>query len=93
MEQGPKETIFESPRHPYTRILLAATPTVDKERRVEAETIRGELPSPLKPPQGCAFASRCPFSDGTRCVAERPALRPVEGHLVACHYAETVGRA
>ena len=88
---GAERGNLRAPRHPYTRILLAATPTVDVTHHVQAETIRGELPSPLKPPVGCAFASRCPSSDGRRCVAERPELRPLEGHLVACHYAEAVG--
>ena len=88
-ELAPKPLIFDHPRHPYTRALLAATPTTDPGRRVNATTVRGELPSPLNPPPGCAFASRCPYAT-ERCVAERPALRPVEGHMVACHYAETV---
>jgi len=89
VEQGPKETIFATPRHPYTRALLAATPSVDPAHRKIAETVRGELPSPLNPPPGCAFASRCPFATD-RCTAERPELRSVEGRLVACHYAETI---
>ena len=88
-ELAPKPLIFGHPRHPYTRALLAATPTTDPGRRVAATTVRGELPSPLNPPPGCAFASRCPHAT-EKCVVERPALRPVEGHLVACHYAETV---
>ena len=88
-ELAPKPSIFGHPRHPYTRALLAATPTTDPARRLNATTVRGELPSPLNPPPGCAFASRCPYAT-QRCVAERPALRSVDDHLVACHYAETV---
>jgi dipeptide transport system ATP-binding protein len=89
-EHGTREAIFSDPRHPYTRILLAATPSVERAHRPAAEAIRGELPSPLHPPPGCAFASRCPFATG-RCVAEPPELRPVAGRMVACHYAETMG--
>jgi dipeptide transport system ATP-binding protein len=90
VEHAPKESLFANPRHPYTRVLLAATPSVDPARRKIAEAVKGELPSPLNPPPGCAFASRCPH--GTEiCRAERPALRSVEGHLVACHHAERIG--
>jgi dipeptide transport system ATP-binding protein len=89
VEHGPKETIFAAPRHPYTRILLAATPSVDRALRRATETIRGELPSPLNPPQGCAFVTRCPYGTD-RCVTDPPPLRPVAGHLVACHYAERI---
>ena len=74
MEQAPKETIFSAPRHPYTRILMAATPSVERAAARAVETIRGELPSPLKPPLGCAFVTRCPYA-AERCVAERPVLR------------------
>jgi dipeptide transport system ATP-binding protein len=88
VEQAPKESLFENPRHPYTRVLLAATPTIDPAHRKIAVTVKGELPSPLNPPPGCAFASRCPYVQ-PRCTSERPAFREVAGHLVACHFAET----
>jgi dipeptide transport system ATP-binding protein len=86
-ETGPNEAIFAAPRHPYTRALLAATPTVAGAHRPRTAALRGELPSPLDPPPGCAFASRCPHAT-TVCTAERPALRPVDGRLVSCHHAE-----
>jgi len=90
VEHGARDAIFASPRHPYTRALLAATPSVDRALRRAAETIRGELPLPLNPPVGCAYASRCPYATD-RCVADPPPLRQVAGHSVACHYAESIG--
>jgi dipeptide transport system ATP-binding protein len=89
-EQAPKENIFARPKHPYTQALLAATPSVDPAHRHRTAPVRGELPSPLNPPPGCAFASRCPHATA-RCTAEAPELRPLDGHLVACHFAETIG--
>jgi len=90
VEHGPKDAIFAHPRHPYTRVLLAATPTADKTKRVIAEPVRGEPPSPLDPPPGCAFASRCPHATDI-CTAERPELRDLDGQRVACHHAEEIG--
>jgi dipeptide transport system ATP-binding protein len=88
VEQGSKQIVFTQARHPYTQVLLAATPSVDPKARSKRMTVKGELPSPINPPPGCAFHRRCPFAT-ERCAQERPELRPVEGRLVACHYAET----
>ncbi|HLJ20548.1 MAG TPA: peptide ABC transporter ATP-binding protein, partial [Stellaceae bacterium] len=85
VEQGPKDSIFRKPLHPYTRALLASTPSVEKKR--ERMVLKGELPSPINPPAGCAFHTRCPFAR-ERCSAERPALRKVGDRDVACHFAE-----
>ncbi len=87
VEHGPKDVVFERPRHPYTRILLAATPRVNPALRAERVVPKGELPSPLNPPPGCPFHKRCPYAT-ERCAADVPALRPVDERLVACHYAE-----
>ena len=87
VEHGAKDVVFTRPRHPYTRILLAATPRVNPDLRMDRVVPKGELPSPLNPPPGCAFHKRCPFATD-RCAAEVPALRPVDERLVACHYAE-----
>ena len=91
VEQGGRDAVLNHPRHPYTRMLLASTPSVDPARRHASRQagVRGEPPSPLAPPLGCAFASRCPYAQ-ERCVAERPALRDVDGRLAACHFAETI---
>jgi dipeptide transport system ATP-binding protein len=83
VEQAEKTQLFAAPRHPYTRVLLSATPSIDPARRAIGadEAIKGEMPSALAPPPGCAFASRCPRKQ-ERCLVDRPAL--IGG--VACHY-------
>jgi dipeptide transport system ATP-binding protein len=85
MEQGPKADIFERPSHPYTQALLASTPGV-AGRNIQRIVLKGELPSPLDPPSGCVFSSRCPYAVG-QCRAERPLPRQVDGRIVACHFA------
>jgi dipeptide transport system ATP-binding protein len=89
-ELAPKDALFARPRHPYTQALLAATPSVDPAHRQHRPAVRGELPSPLHPPPGCAFASRCPHA-APRCTEEAPAPRPIDAHVVACHFAEALG--
>ena len=89
VEHGPKDIVFASPRHPYTQALLAATPSVDPKLRSKRLTVKGELPSPIDPPPGCAFHKRCPFATEI-CGTDRPDLRQVDGRLVACHHAEKV---
>jgi len=86
MEQGDKGRIFGRPLHPYTQALLAATPTLEGPRQARV-VLKGELPSPLSPPAGCVFSTRCPHAID-RCRTERPAPRPVDGRDVACHLAE-----
>jgi dipeptide transport system ATP-binding protein len=85
VEHGPKERIFARALHPYTQALLAATPGMGRARTRIVP--KGELPSPLDPPKGCVFSTRCPYVTD-RCRTERPPLRPLDGRLVACHYAE-----
>ncbi|MDJ0609897.1 MAG: peptide ABC transporter ATP-binding protein [Kiloniellales bacterium] len=91
VEQGGRDAIFESPAHPYTRALLASTPAVDPRHRHERIRLKGELPSPIDPPSGCAFHKRCAYATEL-CARERPALREFQGRAVACHHAETVGQ-
>jgi dipeptide transport system ATP-binding protein len=85
MEQGPKQLVLARPLHPYTQALLAATPGLAQARRAQALP-QGELPSPLDPPKGCVFSTRCPHV-AQRCRDERPAPRPLDGRQVACHLA------
>jgi len=87
VEYGAKAALFERPTHPYTRALLASTPTLDPRRRRERIMLRGELPSPLAPPPGCRFHTRCPYAI-ERCRTELPVLRPLGSVRVACHRAE-----
>jgi dipeptide transport system ATP-binding protein len=94
VEQGAKGPIFERPLHPYTQALLASTPNTTGKKRT-CIVLKGELPSPFNVPPGCVFSTRCPYVTD-RCRTERPALRPLAGRQVACHYAErfaTVGVA
>lgn len=84
VEYGPKEVIYREPLHPYTRVLMSATPAIRRADRKERIRIVGELPSPLKPPSGCAFHTRCPFAI-ERCKVDTPVLRSVAGRQIACH--------
>ena len=84
VETAPADAFFAAPNHPYTAALLRELPSV-KERRRAFTPIRGEIPSPLNPPSGCAFHPRCPRIF-TPCAQARPALEPItDGHLSACH--------
>jgi peptide/nickel transport system ATP-binding protein len=94
VEIGPTEAIFASPRHPYTRALLDSAPRLAADGAPEQDIrpIRGELPSPLDPPPGCAFHPRCPFAQD-RCKRELPLLRPSGGlREVACHFPLEAGQ-
>jgi dipeptide transport system ATP-binding protein len=84
VEYGSRDDIFRNPQHPYTRALLSATPMADPERKRERIVLKGELPSPLNPPSGCAFNPRCPLAFDL-CRVDRPALLAHEASLVACH--------
>lgn len=87
VERAPRELLFEDPRHPYTRALLAATPIADPERPAQRHPLEGEPPSPLAPPPGCPFNPRCPLA-ADRCRVENPALLMQHGREVACHAVE-----
>jgi len=89
VEYGPKAAIFARPAHPYTRALLASTPTLDAGARRERVALKGELPSPLDPPAGCAFHTRCPYAV-ERCRSDAPALLPFHEVRVACHRAAEI---
>ncbi len=92
VEIAPADDLYENPLHPYTLTLLSAIPIPDPqvERRRVAIRVEGDLPSPANPPTACRFHTRCPFVQPTRCADEEPVLRTLEGHQVACHYAEDV---
>ena len=84
VEHGSKTALFARPLHPYTKALLASTPRIDPAQRQEKIMLPGELPSPMAPPPGCAFNTRCPFAV-ERCRVEVPPLENFDGRLVACH--------
>jgi peptide/nickel transport system ATP-binding protein len=85
-EVGPSEQLFARPAHPYTALLLEAIPVPDPDMRPTESVPVGEPPSPIAPPSGCRFRTRCPRADA-QCSAEVPELRAIaQGQLVACHH-------
>ncbi|MDT8341676.1 MAG: ATP-binding cassette domain-containing protein [Longimicrobiales bacterium] len=98
VETGPREALFRTPLHPYTRALLAAAPRRPVPDRARSGVLvaapTGDLPDPADPPSGCRYRTRCPFAT-ERCGLEAPELRApagtAAGHRVACHHAEEIG--
>jgi peptide/nickel transport system ATP-binding protein len=93
-EVSPPDTLYLAPAHHYTAALLSAIPVPDPTfERVERGGVEGELPSPLNPPSGCRFRTRCPAAQD-RCATEEPLLREVgPGHYIACHFPLVGGEA
>ena len=85
VEIAEKRLLFDHPLHPYTQALLSAIPIPDPDRDTMNSELEGDVPSPLNPPSGCCFHTRCRFADQT-CAQAKPQLSEAEdGHLVACH--------
>ena len=91
VELAPAERIYEEAKHPYTQVLIAAVPFIDEggsEERPDRIVLTGDLPSPVNPPPGCSFHTRCPYAF-ERCKTEEPELKEIEpDHFAACHLLE-----
>lgn len=84
VELADKKELYENPAHPYTKALLSAIPVADVDVHTEKIYLEGDVPSPLNPPAGCKFHTRCPYATA-KCAEERPELRDMgNGHMVAC---------
>ena len=88
VEYADKKTIFTNPKHPYTEALLSAVPVPDPKLKRKKIVLQGDVPSPVKPPSGCHFHTRCPYVQ-EQCKIEKPALREITpGQYSACHFAK-----
>jgi oligopeptide/dipeptide ABC transporter ATP-binding protein len=88
VELTDKDALFRTPLHPYTEALLSAVPLPDPDAQRKRIILAGDVPSPINPPAGCRFHTRCPYAEA-RCRVEEPAMREVRpGHAVACHLRE-----
>lgn len=87
MEYAPADIVIKSPRHPYTQALLSAVPVPDPNRHISPQILVGDLPSPIDPPIGCLFSTRCPKQQ-SRCLQSRPKLEQVDVNQVACYFAQ-----
>ncbi|WP_130860139.1 ABC transporter ATP-binding protein [Gracilibacillus phocaeensis] len=93
VEVGDKKSIFDNPKHPYTKALLSSIPVPDPEAKRKRIMLKGDIPSPIDPPTGCRFHTRCPFATEV-CKNKVPELRTIEGmqegHKGACHHMEEI---
>ena len=90
VEIGDVDAIYDTPRHPYTRALLSAMPSMDPENRTTEPPLTGDPPNPVNPPSGCRFRTRCPFAEAI-CAEQEPQLRDAAtgaAQSVACHMAD-----
>ena len=88
VEVSKQDDLYRNPNHPYTEALLSAIPIPDPSLRRERIVLQGDVPSPLNPPSGCTFHTRCPIADDSICPIDAPQLLPVQGepdHQAACH--------
>ncbi|EWG11518.1 ABC transporter ATP-binding protein [Cytobacillus firmus] len=90
VEIAEKKSLFDNPRHPYTQALLSAIPEPNRKKKKERIILKGDVPSPIDPPSGCRFHTRCPLATDL-CRQSDPELKSLgEGHQAACHYAEAI---